>query len=309
MPPFFEHRIRVVYSKMEMVRTIEDISHPAVREPLRFMKINRGMEIHHDGDLPARSGMGSSSAFTVGILHALYALKCKMPGKEQLARAAIHVEQDRLKEMVGSQDQIQAAYGGFNNVEFSTNGDFSVRPMILSAKRMRELTSHLMLFYTGIKRTASDVASSFVNNLQQKEKILKTMRGLVDEAVTLLGSGADIREFGQLMNENWKLKQSLGAKISNPMVEGYYEGAMSAGALGGKLTGAGGGFLLLFVPPSCRTKVREKLDKLIHVPFQFEFSGSQIIFHDPDQNYAVEERFRAKQTVGDFRELADIEEV
>jgi D-glycero-alpha-D-manno-heptose-7-phosphate kinase len=308
LPPFFEHRIRVVYSKMEMVRTVKEISHPAVREPLRFMKINRGIEIHHDGDLPARSGMGSSSAFTVGILHALHALKGRMPGKEQLAREAIHVEQDRLKEMVGSQDQILAAYGGFNQVDFFVNGAFTVRPMILSAKRMRQLGSHLMLFYTGIKRTASDVASSFVNNLHNKESHIKTMRSLVDEAVSILSSNANIREFGHLMNENWKLKRGLSSKISNPMVEQCYEGALSAGALGGKLTGAGGGgFLLLFVPPNRKAAVRQILDKLIHVPFRFEFSGSQIIFNDPDQNYTVEERFRARQTVGDFRELADIE--
>jgi D-glycero-alpha-D-manno-heptose-7-phosphate kinase len=309
LPPFFEHRIRVVYSKMETVQNVEDISHPAVREPLRFLKITRGVEIHHDGDLPARSGMGSSSAFTVGILHALHALKAKMPSKDQLAREALHVEQDRLKESVGSQDQILAAYGGFNQITFSTNGEFSVKPIILPAKRMRELTSHLMLFYTGIKRTASDIASSFVHNLSEKEKHLKKMRGLVDEAMSHLRSGDDIQEFGRLMNQNWKLKCSLGAKISNPMVEECYERAMSAGALGGKLTGAGGGgFLLLFVPPSKRMEVRAKLAKLIHVPFRFEFSGSQIIFYDTDQNYAAEERYRAKQTIGGFRELAEIEE-
>jgi len=310
LPPFFEHRIRVVYSKMETVQKVEDISHPAVREPLRFLRITRGVEIHHDGDLPARSGMGSSSAFTVGILHALHALKSKMPSKDQLAREALHVEQDRLQENVGSQDQILAAYGGFNQIMFSTNGEFSVKPIILPAKRMRELTSHLMLFYTGIKRTASDIASSFVHNLSEKEKHLKTMRSLVDEAVALLSSSTDIREFGRLMDQNWKLKRSLSAKISNPMVEQCYDRALSAGALGGKLTGAGGGgFLLLFVPPGRRTAVRETLDKLIHVPFRFEFSGSQIIFHDPDQNYSVEERYRTKQTVGDFRELGDIEQV
>jgi D-glycero-alpha-D-manno-heptose-7-phosphate kinase len=309
LPPFFQHRIRVVYSKMEMVQKVEEISHPAVREPLRFMKINRGIEIHHDGDLPARSGMGSSSAFTVGILHALHALKSKMPSKDQLAREAIHVEQDRLKEMVGSQDQILAAYGGFNQIDFLTNGEFSVRPIILPAKRMRELSSHLMLFYTGIKRTASDIASSFVHNLQEKEKHLKMMRTLVDDAVLLLSSRKDIREFGRLMDQNWKLKRRLSAKISNPMVEECYTRALSAGALGGKLTGAGGGgFLLLFVPPSKRAAVRAKLDDLIHVPFNFEFSGSQIIFYDTDQTYAAEERYRAKQEMGDFRELAEIEE-
>jgi D-glycero-alpha-D-manno-heptose-7-phosphate kinase len=173
---------------------------------------------------------------------------------------------------------------------------------------MRELDAHLMLFYTGIKRTASDVASSFVNNLHNKEKHLKTMRSLVDEAVSVLSGNANIREFGRLMNENWKLKRSLSSKISNPMVEQCYEGALSAGALGGKLTGAGGGgFLLLFVPPDRKLEVRQTLEKLIHVPFRFEFGGSQIIFHDPDQNYTVEERFRARQTVANFRELADIE--
>ena len=307
LPPFFEHRIRVVYSKIENCNHVEEIQHPAVRETLQFMKMSRGVEIHHDGDLPARSGMGSSSSFTVGLIHALHALKAHMPGKEQLAREALYVEQERLQEAVGSQDQIQAAYGGFNQVTFAQNGEFSVKPMILPAKRMRALTSSLMLFYTGIKRTASDVASSFVNNLQERKVQLHKMRALVDDAVALLTSRRDIDDFGRLMNEGWLLKRSLSAKISNPTVEDIYERSLAAGALGGKLTGAGGGgFLLLFVPPSRRLEVRQALASLIHVPFEFEFSGSQIIFYDVEQDYAAEERSRAAQALDHFRELAEI---
>lgn len=308
LPPFFEHRIRIVYSNIEMVQTADEITHPAVRETLRLMKIKRGVEIHHDGDLPARSGMGSSSAFTVGILHALHALKSKMPSKEQLAKEAIHVEQDLLKEAVGSQDQVLAAYGGFNHVTFSRTGEFSVKPMILPQKRMRELTSHLMLFYTGIKRTASDIAASFVNNMHEKKRHLMTMRALVDEAVSVLNSGRNMAEFGKLMNEGWHLKRGLSAKISNPMVEDIYDRALAAGALGGKLTGAGGGgFLLLFVPPSRQAHVQEKLNKLIHVPFRFDFSGSQIIYYNQEQDYAAIERHRAKQKLTGFKELAELE--
>ncbi len=307
LPPFFEHRIRVVYSKIENCNSLDEIQHPSVREALRFLKIHRGVEIHHDGDLPARSGMGSSSAFTVGILHALRALKTRMPGKHQLATEAIHIEQERLKEAVGSQDQVQAAYGGFNKISFSRSGEFSVKPMILPAKRLRALTSSLMLFYTGIKRTASDIASTFVNNLGAREEQLLKMRALVDDAVAILNSRRDIEEFGRLMGVNWELKRSLSSKVSNPAVEEIYERALSAGALGGKLTGAGGGgFLLLFVPPSRRLEVREKLNHLIHVPFAFEFSGSQVIFYDVEKDYAAEERSRAGQTLGGFRELAEI---
>jgi len=309
LPPFFEHRIRVVYSKIELVHDFNEITHPAAREVLRFTKIKRGVEIHHDGDLPARSGMGSSSSFTVGLLHALHALKHKMPGKEQLAREAIHVEQNLLKESVGSQDQILAAYGGFNHVTFSQNDGFSVKPMVLPPRRLRELNSHLMLFYTGIKRTASDIAATFVDNLKGNQSHLKTMQGLVDEAIAILNSKSDIAEFGKLMNEGWKLKRSLSSKVTNPMVEELHAAAMSAGALGGKLTGAGGGgFLLLFVEPSQQAKVRQKLSKLIHVPFCFEFSGSQIIFYDQEQDYAVEERHRSKQTPRQFCELTELKE-
>jgi len=307
LPPFFEHRFRVVYSKIESCQTIDEISHPAVREILRYLKIDRGVEIHHDGDLPARSGIGSSSSFTVGLLHALYALKGHMPNKKQLAIESIHIEQELLKEAVGSQDQVLAAYGGFNHIAFLPNGEFSIRPMTLTAGRIQELNSYLMLFYTGIKRTASDIAESFVNDLEVKKRQLRIMKDLVEEAISILNSGQDITRFGELLHEAWQAKCSLSPIVSNSCVNEIYQEAISAGALGGKLIGAGGGgFMLLFVPPSIRGRVKEKLNKLLYVPFKFEFSGSQIIFFDPEEDYLAEEQDRARQSIANFQEISDI---
>lgn len=307
LPPFFEHRIRVVYSKIESCRTVEEIAHPAVREVLSYLEIDRGVEIHHDGDLPARSGMGSSSAFTVGLLHALYALKGVMPTKQRLARESIHIEQDRLKETVGSQDQALAAYGGFNHITFLNDGEIAVRPIILPSHRLQELNSRLMLFYTGIKRTASTVADSFVNDMEAKRRQLRIMKDLVDEGISLLTGGEDIDSFGELMREAWEAKRSLSPKVSNPAVEEMFERSFAAGAIGGKLTGAGGGgFLLLFVPPGRQAGVKEALSGQIHVPFRFEHSGSQVIFFDAEEDYSVVERERTRQAIGAFRELHEI---
>lgn len=304
LPPFFEHRIQVLWSKVETCQTIDEIEHPAVRAVLGYLKLDRGISILHDGDLPARSGMGSSSAFTVGLLHALYALQGQMPSKQQLTKESIHVEQEILKETVGSQDQVLAAYGGLNHVNFQPNGEISVRPMTLSPERITELNSHLMLFYTGIKRTASDVADSYVSDLDAKRRQLRIMKDLVEESIGILKSDRDLTSFGELLHETWQAKRSLSEKVSNPQVDELYEMARSAGATGGKLTGAGGGgFLLLFVPPDRQPEVREKLNKLLHVPFKFEFSGSQIIFFDPQEDYSALEKLRANQTVDAFREL------
>ncbi|UBF26006.1 kinase [Kovacikia minuta CCNUW1] len=271
---------------------------------MRFLNIDRGIEIHHDGDLPARSGMGSSSAFTVGLLHALYALKGQMPSKRQLMQDSIYVEQECLRETVGSQDQVSAAYGGLNYINFMTSGEISVRPLTLPSDRLHELNNHLMLFYTGIKRTASDVADSYVNGIEDKKRQLRIIRDLVEESVAILSSGRDITPFGELLHEAWQTKRSLSEKVSNSHVDALYEQAITAGALGGKLTGAGGGgFLLLFVPPSRQSSVKSALKHLIHVPFRFEFSGSQIIFFEPEVDYQVEETERAQQSVQRFQEL------
>lgn len=307
LPPFFESRYRVVYSRIENVRKIDDIIHPAVREGLRFFNQDRGVEIHHDGDLPARSGMGSSSSFMVGLLHTLHALNGGMPSKKQLAMESIDIEQNIIKENVGSQDQVAAAYGGFNHIVFHESGEISVRPVTLAPERFAELNSHLMLFYTGIKRTASDVAASYINNLDDKKRQLRIMKDLVDESMNVLLHRHPIADFGALLNEAWSVKRSYSSTISNSEVETVYATAQAAGAIGGKLLGAGGGgFMLLFVPPEKQADVANALPGLIHVPFAFEHAGSQIIFFEPEKHHDSIEAQRAGKVLQPFHELGDV---
>ena len=287
LPPFFGHKYRIVYSKIESRNEIKDIAHPPVREIIRFLKIKQGLEIHHDGDLPARSGLGSSSSFTVGLLHALHALEGRMPNKQQLAKESIYIEQEALKETVGSQDQVIAAHGGFNYITFHRNGDIKLTPITLASHRIEELENHLMLFYTGIPRFSSKVAKSYVKKIGDKKKQLSVMQDSVEEALSILKSNKDIKSFGQLLNEFWQLKKSLSPQVSNSFIDEIYKEAQSSGAIGGKLIGAGGGgFLLLFVPPRSQKKVRESLKKLIYVPFKFEHEGSQVIFFDKEEDYS-----------------------
>ncbi len=304
LPPFLEFRYRIAYSKIETCESIDQIAHPAVRAVLRHLKMERGVEIHHDADLPARSGMGSSSAFTVGLLHAMYALNGQMIGKHRLATEGIHIEQNVLKETVGSQDQVNVAYGGLNHIVFHTNDEITVRPITVSQERLRELNSHLMLFYTGIKRTASDVAASYVENIDEKRRQLRILSNFVNEGIEILGGKGSLKDFGELLHESWEMKRSLSAKVANADVDGIYAQARAAGALGGKVTGAGGGgFFLLFVPPDRHSDVISALNRLINVPFRFDSSGSQIIFWDPETDYALEERTRAGKPLEAFREL------
>jgi len=280
LPPFFKHKHRVVYSKIENIVDIDEIRHPAVREILRYFEIEDGLEIHHDGDLPARAGLGSSSSFTVGLLNALYALKAVMPTKHRLAKEAIHIERNVLREHVGSQDQVAVSYGGFNKIIFRKNGQFDVEPVILSESNLNYLQDHMMLYFTGLSRIASKIAKKQVKQTPKKEKQLMIMRQLVDHAVDLLHSDATIPDFGKLLHETWLLKKSLTDKISNPRIDEIYEQARSAGALGGKLLGAGGGgFMLFFVKPKDQNKVRQRLSNLLEVKFNFEHSGSKIILH------------------------------
>lgn len=307
LPPFFENRYRVVYSKIENVMTIDDIVHPAVREGLRFFKQQRGVEIHHDGDLPARSGMGSSSAFMVGLVHTLHALNGQMPSKKQLALESIDIEQNMIRENVGSQDQVAVAYGGFNHTVFHQSGEISVQPVTLTPERFAELNSHLMLFYSGIKRTASDVAASYTNNLDAKKQQLRILKNLVDEGINVLTQRHPISDFGELLREAWLVKRSLSDSVTNNEVEAIYARAQAAGAVGGKLLGAGGGgFVLLFVPPERHKEVSNALDGLVQVPFNFEFSGSQIIFFEPEKNLDHIEAARSGRTLQPFHELDQV---
>jgi len=303
LPPFFEHRFRVVYSKIEMCNSREEIVHPAVRETLGWLKMDRSMEIHHDGDLPGRSGMGSSSSFTVGLLHALYGLQGKFVSKKQLAAESIELEQEVLQETVGSQDQVCAAYGGLNRITFLESGDFSVQPLTLPPDRLSELNSNLMLFYTGIKRTASEVASSYAVTLEKRAEFLRRLQSYVDESSLVLHSNSELRPFGELLHRAWEIKCSLSDKVSNSTVDAIYSEARSAGAIGGKLLGAGaGGFILLFVPPERQAKVRKRLNRLIYVPFRFEFGGSQIIFFDREEDFAEHDKERMKRKIEAFSE-------
>ncbi len=286
LPPFFEHKHRIVYSQAELVRDIDEIHHPSVRETLRFMGITEGMEIHHDGDLPARAGLGTSSAFTVGLLHALHALKGVMPSKMQLARDAINIEQNILKENVGSQDQVLAAFGGLNRIDFSGEHNIEVRHVTISPQRLKSLQSHLMLIFTGFSRTASDVAGEQIKETPNRKQELTEMFRMVEEAINILNGDSDIDDFGRLLHESWQLKRSLTNKISNPYTDFLYDAAIKAGATGGKLLGAGGGgFVLFFVKPELQSQVMEALGSLLYVPFRFESSGSQIIFYEPDMFY------------------------
>ena len=248
--------------------------------------------------------MGSSSAFTVGLLHAIHALQGRMVGKQQLALEGIHLEQDVLKEAVGSQDQVHAAYGGLNHVLFHPNGEIAVRPLTISPQRIAEFSAHLMLFYTGIKRTAATVAETFLGNLEDRKRPLRIMKDLVDEGVAILNGQGDIRGFGELLHEAWQAKRSLSPTVSNDEVNTLYTRARTAGAIGGKLTGAGGGgFLLLFVEPDRHDDVRRELNELIHVPIKLDFSGSQIIYYEPEQDYSASEQIRALQSLRPFHEL------
>lgn len=284
LPQFFEHKHRIVYSNIENINSIDEIKHPAVRNILKWKKISQGLEIHHDGDLPARSGLGSSSSFTVGLLQALDALDGCMQSKYELAETAIHIEQDLIKENVGSQDQVSAAFGGLNKIDFLKNDSFSVSPVILKKNRKKELESHLILFFTGVTRIASNIAEAQINNLKNKKEELFRMKEMVDEAIhILINEQYPIEEFGNLLHQNWKYKQTLSDKITTPKINEIYENALSVGAIGGKILGAGGGgFILFFAKPEKHEIIKKRLNDLVHVPFNFEELGSQVVLYQPN---------------------------
>jgi D-glycero-alpha-D-manno-heptose-7-phosphate kinase len=281
LPPFFPHRYRVVYSKIENVEHHNDIQHPAVKAVLEHLNCTQGLEIHHDGDLPARSGLGSSSSFTVGLLNALYALRGEYVSQGGLASEAIHVEQDLIGEHVGSQDQIFAAHGGLNRIRFFPSDGHDIDPIIIRDERKEQLEGHLMLVFTGLSRFSTEIAKTKIDNFHCRHKELHTMGQMVDEAVSLLASkSAPIEEFGKLLHESWQLKRTLSDKVSNSEIDSLYETALKAGAIGGKVTGAGGGgFMLLFAPPERQSGVREALKDLIHVPVKFDNAGTRVVVY------------------------------
>jgi D-glycero-alpha-D-manno-heptose-7-phosphate kinase len=282
LPPFFDHKYRIAYSKVENARSIAEIEHPAVRAILNELGFDHGLEVHCDADLPARSGLGSSSSFVVGMLHSLSALQGRRVTKEWLAEQATRIEQDVLQENVGSQDQAAAAHGGFNVFRFLPDGSLKIDPLVVGAKRKQELNEHLMLFFTGFSRISSEIAKAQAANMDRNANELHRMRAMVDDAIEILCDGRDIRAFGELLHSGWMHKRALSDQISNSSIDTLYDTACQAGAIGGKLLGAGGGgFMLMFVTPERQSAVREALRDLIYVPFQFEASGSQVIYYQP----------------------------
>jgi D-glycero-alpha-D-manno-heptose-7-phosphate kinase len=287
LPPFFQYNYRIRYTKREETQTISEIKHPSVRECLTFVGFDRGVEVQHNADLPARIGVGSSSTFTVCLLNALYALKGKMVTKRQLALEAIHIEQDMIKENVGAQDQTIAAFGGFNRIEFGGPQQIQVQPITVDAQKLQFLHDRLMLFFTGFARTASPIAGEQIKRTPEKKTELERMYEMVDEAIGILnGSRSDLNDFGKLLHESWMIKRSLTGKITTPLIDEIYERGRRAGALGGKLLGAGGGgCILFFVEPERQDKVREELKKALYIPFEFENLGAQIIYYAPRSDF------------------------
>jgi D-glycero-alpha-D-manno-heptose-7-phosphate kinase len=298
LPPFFEYHTRVSYSKVENVVTNGAIEHPSVRACLKFLEIREGVEIHHVADLPARTGLGTSSAFTVGLLLGLYALKGKIRDKRSLAEDAIRVEQELLQEAVGAQDQVSAAFGGFNRINFNVDNTIEVNGVLTARNRLTDLQQHLALYFTGFSRIASEIAKEQIKATPGKKNELDIMFQMVNEAEAIITSpNRSLDEFGRLLHESWKVKRTLTQNITNTSINDIYEAGLSAGALGGKLLGAGGGgFMLFFVPPERREALRLRLRNLLCVPFTFSNRGSQVVVHEPESEYE-ESLFRERREV------------
>ncbi len=284
LPPFFEHLHRIVYSRVEHVTSIEEIQHPTVRAILDEIKPNKGLEIHHDGDLPARAGLGSSSSFAVGLLNAINALNGQRSTKQNLANYATYIEQTIMKENVGCQDQITTAYGGFNLIEFSPDGSKNISPIIASRARIKSLQDSMMLFFTGVSRYASKIAGEQIKNINKSKSELTQMQKMVKEGIRILDlSNNPVKEFGELLHESWSLKQTLAKTITTPEINEIYKKGCQAGAHGGKLLGAGGGGFILFVAPKEKHPfIKKALSDLVYVNFEFDNDGSKVIVFDPN---------------------------
>lgn len=280
-PAFFPERSRVVWSEIELVNAHAELHHPAVRAALQYLEIERGIEIHHFADLPSRTGLGSSSAFTVGLLAALRALRGEEAGAAELAWQAIHVEQDMLKETVGIQDQIQTAHGGLNLVTIAKDGRYTIAPIVLPNGRLDALQAHFLMFYSGISRHASKIAADQVKAIADgsRDEEIRLLADMARRGAEILTGGGNLAEFGLMLNQAWVIKRGLSKLVSNDTVDRIYAAAQEAGSLGGKLLGAGGGgFVLLFARPERQAAVRAALADYLEIPFKIEFSGARVIY-------------------------------
>ncbi len=281
LPRFFDFKNQITYGKIERTNSVEEIEHPSVRNGMKMLDIHE-INIVYNSDLPARSGLGSSSSFAVGMLNAFHALKGKYVGKHKLAEEAIYLERVLCNESGGWQDQIAAAYGGFNRINFHGD-DFTVDPVIMSKERKKILNAHLMLFFTGFTRISADIAAEQVKATKDRTAELKEILSLVDDGEKILTSKCDINEFGKLLDYTWRLKRGITSRISNDTIDEIYIKALEAGAIGGKLLGAGGGgFILIFVEPEKQENVKKALSNLLYVPFEFESEGTRILYYSPE---------------------------
>lgn len=278
LPPFFEHRNELIYSKIERTVTAAEIQHPAIREAMKFLDM-RDLHLSYDADLPARTGLGTSSSFAVGMLHAFYALKGKYVDKRRLADEAIYLERTLCGESGGVQDQIAAAFGGLNRIEFSSDG-YTVKPVVISDMRKEALNERLLLFYTGISRYSTEIQTVTQRSIADKTAQLQEMHRLVGEAESILtDKTTSLTEFGRLLDYTWRLKRGISSGISTDSIDGLYDRAMKAGAVGGKLLGAGGGgFLLFYVEPENQDSVKRAMKDLLYIPFKFERDGTQVLY-------------------------------
>ena len=283
LPRFFEYSTELSYSKIERVTCVDDILHPAIRNAMKMLDMYE-IRLTYEADLPARSGLGTSSSFAVGMLNAFHCLKGKYAGKKQLADEAIYLERDLCKEEGGWQDQIAAAFGGMNRIEFNKDGTYDVRPIIIHPDRKRQLNDNLLMFFTGFTRFSSEIQKTNQQGYFEKVKQLKQMYELVDAAETLLEDDhSNLDEFGTLLDVTWRLKRQTGKAITTNSIDLLYEKGMEAGALGGKLLGAGGGgFLIFYVRPEKKKAVMEAMKELLYIPFRFEENGTQVIHYSPE---------------------------
>lgn len=281
LPPFMPYYSELCYSHFERVNTLDEIEHPAIREAMKMLDIHE-IRLTYEGDLPARTGLGTSSTFAVGMLNAFYALKGKQVGKRKLAEDAIYLERVLCKESGGWQDQIAAAFGGLNRIDFADN-QFKVTPIVIHPDRKKILNDSLMLFYTGVTRFSAEVQKDTMSNQQEKLAQLKEMLSLVDDAQAILeNKHSDFNDFGRLLDHTWRLKRKTGGKISNGSIDDLYERGVKAGALGGKLLGAGGGgFLLFYIEPNKKEALLREFDDLMQVPFEFENEGTSMVYYNP----------------------------
>lgn len=280
LPPFFDYSTELVYSKIEHVKAPSELEHPAVRNAMKMLDM-REMRINYEADLPARSGLGTSSSFAVGMLNAFHCIKGTYASKERLAKEAIKLERDLCAEAGGWQDQVAAAFGGLNRIDFA-DGGFTVHPLVISPERKRELEGNLMLFFTGFTRFSSDMQKK--NHVADKTEQLKEMLALVDMAEGVLtDKQKNLAELGRLLDTTWKLKRGTGNQVSTGSIDALYEQGINAGALGGKLLGAGGGgFLVFYVEPDAQASVLKAMGGLLHIPFKFENDGAVVVYFSPE---------------------------